>query len=429
MTSMSSNQPYVDEMISARRRLHRHPEEGWTEFETTAFVAEQLRGWGYDVQLGTAVIAPEAVLGRNPALVEQGIARARANGVSEELLSEMGGYTGAMAVLDTGRPGPTTAFRFDMDCVLVEESHDAATHLPAKEGFASEYTGLMHACGHDAHTATGLGLAHWLMDHKDELTGRIKLLFQPAEEGTRGGAAMAAAGLVDDVDWFFGAHVGVSCKPGEVGVIRQGFLATTKIDIVFKGVPSHAGAEPEKGRSALLAAVNCAMTMQGIPRHSAGDSRVAIGTLHAGEGRNVTPVNAKMQIEVRGVNAEVNDYMVEQVDRAVKGASIMYGVEGQWIKAGEASNLVADEEACAVLEKAAQSMDGVTLKVFDKMNGSEDCTTLIRRAQAHGAKAGFFLYGCDYHGHHRADFEIQDTESLPLAFGMFTRVATALHHR
>ena len=204
--------------------------------------------------------------------------------------------------------------------MLVTESCDAS-HLPAKEGFASEYPGLMHACGHDGHAAMGLALARWVMEHKDELCGTIKILFQPAEEGVRGAAAMAAAGVVDDVDNLIGAHLGTFCRQGEVGLCREGFLASSKLDVHFHGIPSHAGADPQKGRSALMAACAAAMMIQGIPRNGEGDTRVAVGTLHAGEGRNVTPVHADMELEVRGETAEVNDYMRDSVFRIVDGVA------------------------------------------------------------------------------------------------------------
>ena len=424
---MANLNAYTDEMLRLRRTIHRHPEEGWTEFETTALVIQTLEGLGYQVACGLDVINPDAVMGRNPALVEKGQKRALAAGVPAELIERMQGYTGAVAVLDTGRPGPTSAFRFDMDCVLVEES-TSPEHVPAAQGFASEYPGFMHACGHDAHTATGLTLAHWLVDHQKELCGRIKLIFQPAEEGTRGGAAMAAAGVVDDVDWFFGAHVGAGCRLGEIGVIRRGFLATSKIDIFFKGTPSHAGSDPEKGHSALIAAAQCAVALQGIPRHGQGMTRVAIGTLNAGEGRNVTPVHAKMQIEVRGETHEINQYMVKKVDAIVKGTALANEVEGWWVKTGEAPNMVASDAASDLLEHTARGIVGVDkVRSFTQVSGSEDCSSLILRAQEHGANAGFFLYGCDQNGHHKADFEIQDTQTLPLALAMLTELVRQIN--
>ena len=105
-----------DEMIATRRRIHRRPEEGWTEFETNWLVVERLREiGGFDILLGTKVVNPQAVMGRSEKLVKEAIERALANGVPQSFIDETEGYTGCVAVLDTGRPGPTTAFRCDMD--------------------------------------------------------------------------------------------------------------------------------------------------------------------------------------------------------------------------------------------------------------------------------------------------------------------------
>lgn len=418
MTNISQ---YVEQAVELRRKIHRRPEEGWTEFETTYLVVQTLESLGYSVRLGTQVIDPENVLGRSPELVNKAIERAQANGVPASFIKRTEGYTGVVAELVTGREGPVTAFRFDMDCVLVEESTQT-DHEPYALGFASERPGLMHACGHDAHTATGLALAHWLVDNREALVGTIRLIFQPAEEGTRGAAAMAAAGVVDDVDWFFGAHVGVSCAPGEVGIVEKGFLATTKLDISFTGQASHAGAEPHKGKSALMAAAACALMLQGIPRHGEGDSRIAIGKLVAGEGRNVTPVHAFMQLEVRGQTAEVNDFMTENVYRIAQGVASAYGVEVKVTKVGQATTLTASPEANYVLRQAAEKIPDVRVLELNRGGGSEDCSILVRRVQQRGGKAGFFFYGCRHKGHHRCDFDIQDTQNLPLALKMFVNI-------
>ena len=148
---------YVEEMTRLRREIHRRPEEGWTEFETQWKVFRALEALGWTIRMGLDVIRPEAVMGRNAELVEKAMVRAAEHGVPESFLKATGGYTGLTADFDTGCEGPVTGFRFDMDCVLVEELHDAS-HLPAAEGFDSEIPGHMHACGHDAHTATGVTL-------------------------------------------------------------------------------------------------------------------------------------------------------------------------------------------------------------------------------------------------------------------------------
>ena len=414
---------YYSAMVAHRRQIHARPEEGWTEFETTWQVAKYLRELGLDVQVGKAVINPDDVLGRDPVLVEDAIDRALKQGVPAEFIEELGGYTGAVATLDTGKPGPVTAFRCDMDCVLVRESTDPS-HVPTQLGFASQRPGLMHACGHDAHTAVGLEVARWCLEHKDELCGRLKFIFQPAEEGVRGARAMVGAGVVDDVDYFVGGHVGVAAKLGELMVINGGFLASTKFDIEIEGQAAHAGSNPHLGHSALVAACAATMMLQGIPRHGDGLTRVAIGTLNAGEGRNVVAEHAKLQMEVRGESEEVNDYMRQYVYDIFAGVDRAYRVKSTIIKAGETTTLLPCPELCDTIEEVMKTVPNATMIPRKFLpSGSEDCALFIRRVMAHGGQAAFVLYGCNQMGHHRPNFDIQDEESLPVAFEFFTRFA------
>lgn len=417
---------YHDQLINIRRQLHQNPEEGWSEFTTTAFLVTTLRGYGYDVLTGRKVVAPEACLGREESVVKAGLERARRNGVSEELLSEMEELTGCVAVLDTGRPGPTLAIRFDIDCVPVTECTDD-THVPAKEGFISKNPGFMHACGHDAHMSMGLAVAHWVMDNKDKLSGKIKILFQPAEEGVRGAAGMAASGILDDCDYFLGSHVAMSAKSGEIATNLYGYLCTTKLDVTFHGKPAHAGACPQEGRNALTAAANATVQMMGISRHSGGMTRINIGQLIAGEGRNVIPSKAVMKLEVRGETGEINQYMVDQVTNICKGIAMSFGVTYEMRKMGEAVDLTADQELVDILNAAGRATPGIT--VVDKalnFGGSEDATILARRVQAHGGKAAFFLWGSDRpSGHHTSTFDIKESDFDP-ALEVWTHIIPAI---
>ena len=414
---------FVKEMVEARRCLHKRPEEGWTEFETTWFIAKRLKALGLQVTIGKANICESEVLGRDPVLVSDAMKRAAAHGVPEDFLKATEGYTGAVARFDTGKPGPTTAFRSDIDCVLVRET-DNPEHLPNKLGFASERPGFMHACGHDGHTAVGLAVAHWLGMNKDRLCGRFILIFQPAEEGVRGARAMAASGLVDHVDYFLGGHVGGDAKLGEIAVMDGGFLASTKFDVSIEGTPAHAGNSPELGHSALMAACAASLMIQGIPRNSHGETRVSVGKLEAGEGRNVIPAHAKLQMEVRGETMAVNQFMADYVYDIFAGVDKAYRVKSTVTKAGESETLMPCPEIYPVLEKVMAKIPGT--KLLPRVHsgaGSEDCALFIRRVIEHGGKAGFVLYGCNHHGHHRPDFEIQDEISLPIAFRIFTGFA------
>lgn len=220
----------VNKLIEWRRAFHQFPEIGWAEFVTTGTIITLLRDMDIEVKAGPHILCRESILGRDEELVKEAIKIAKEKEISTELLTEMDGLTGCMAIIDTEIPGPTFAFRFDIDCVYVQESNDE-NHLPNKQGFASCRSGLMHACGHDGHTAIGLGLAHWLKQNIHVLRGKYKLIFQPAEEGVRGARAISDSGILDDTDYFMGMHIGCNLKKGEVALDPFDFLCTTKLDI------------------------------------------------------------------------------------------------------------------------------------------------------------------------------------------------------
>lgn len=424
---MISLSAYIPEMIETRRKLHKHPEIAWTEFLTTQVIVNRVRELGFKTVLGEALFNKDAVLGREPAVVEAAMARSLKLGMDKKLLDEMQGYTGCLAIWETGRPGPVTALRFDIDCVNVEENHDK-TNEAFCGGFDSECAGLMHACGHDAHAAMGLAVAHWIHDNADSLCGTIKIIFQPAEEGTKGACGIAASNNLDDVDYLVGAHIGVAAHLHEVAIIRSGFLSTTKMNVSFTGVPAHAGAAAELGRNALMAACSASMQVMGIARHGQGDTSVNIGTLRAGEGRNVVPVHASIEMEVRGKTAAINQYMQETAERMIRGSAESYGVQYKIDVMGKAESVACDEDLSDMVKEAAQSVKGVT-RVFDIVGctGSEDCSLLINKVQSHGGKAAFFFYGCNNHGHHKSDFEIQDTESMPVGLEVFLKMIERLN--
>ena len=411
-----------------RREFHAFPEIGWSEFVTTAKLIERLEGMGFAVLSGTAVIHPEFVRGREQAIVQSGLAAARERGVSEALLQRMDGLTGCVAVFDSGRPGPTIALRFDIDCVNVNET-TAADHIPNQEGFASTNPGYMHACGHDGHMSIGLGVAQWIMDNRERLKGRVKLLFQPAEEGVRGARPMAESGILDDVDYFACAHLSFSASSGTVIAASTGFLCTVKIDIRFQGKPAHAGAEPHLGRNALAAACHATTQMLGISRHGEGMTRINVGVLRAGEGRNVIPASAEMQVEVRGETEEINTFMVAEVMRIAQGVATGFDVQLETEIVGEAVDLTCDAEMAEHVMAVAKEHPAITEVLSTKaLNGSEDATILARRVQAHGGKAVYFIIGADRTaGHHQAKFDFDEKQlvvGVELFAGLLLRLAS-----
>ena len=242
------------------------------------------------------------------------------------------------------------------------------------------------------------------------MSGKIKILFQPAEEGVRGAAGMAASGILDDADYFLGAHIAMMCKSGEVSVNPYGFLCTTKLDVTYTGRPAHAGVEPNAGHNAMAAACNAFVQLLGIARHGSGMTRINVGQLVAGEGRNVIPSHAVMKMEVRGETGEINQYMYDSAVNIIKGCALSQNCEYTIEKMGEAVDLTNDPELVKVLTEAVGNVEGMTARQ-DPMNfgGSEDATILARRVQAHGGKAAFFVLGADRpSGHHTAKFDIDE---------------------
>ena len=401
-----------DEMVERRRDLHRHPETGWTEFRTASMIIGELKKLGYDVKFGADVIDEKSMMGvPSEAELADYMQRAINEGADPELVKKMaGGKTGIVATLKTDKPGKTVAFRFDMDCNDVEEER-CDEHRPAKEGFASEHKKAMHACGHDGHVTIGLSAAKLLAANKARLAGTVKLIFQPAEEGVRGAFAMMNAGVVDDVDYLFGGHIGFKATADNCLVtMTDGFLATTKLDAEFTGVSAHAGAAPEQGKNALLAAAQAAISLNTIPRHSKGSSRINVGVLNAGTGRNVVPDIAAIKLETRGATTEIDEYMVTEAKRILNACAAMYDVKVKITMAGAAPACFADKElgheVAELIEEKCHYDDVVE---YVDMGGSEDCGYFMERVQQHGGRALYMMYGTKIAaGHHNSHFDFNE---------------------
>lgn len=409
------------QLIEWRRDFHRHPELGFLEMRTSTIVADTLAKLGYDIKIGRQVMNPDFTMGKpSDEETKAHYEWAKENGAVLEYLDQVSeGYTGIVATLDTGREGPTAAFRVDMDALPIYESEDSS-HVPLKEGFRS-VNNEMHACGHDVHTSIGLGLATLLMEHKDTINGTIKLLFQPAEEGTRGARSMVEAGVVDDVDYFVASHIGTGVPYNHFLASNNGFLATSKIDVTFKGVSSHAGGQPEEGKNAMLAAANAVINLNAIPRHSGGATRINVGELHAGSGRNVIAGSANLKIETRGTTAELNDYMKQYAESIIKGAAQMFQVESTMETVGEGTSAKGSTALAEVLVKAADSASLTTSLEENKPSGSEDATFFINRVQERGGLASYCIFGTDLAaGHHNEKFDINEDSMAPAVQTLLT---------
>ncbi len=418
-----------EKLVHCRRDLHQYAEAAWTEFRTASMVAETLTRLGYQVSVGEEVIDAEAMMGvpSQPELVQHQ-ERAIAQGADPKWVNRMqGGKTGVMGILHFAQPGPVVAFRFDMDANDVVEAA-AEGHRPWREGFASVNSGVMHACGHDGHTAIGLMLAELLTDIKQQLAGTVKLIFQPAEEGVRGAKAMVERGIVDDVDFFVGLHVGIGLtQKGTMTCNTVGFLATTKIDAVYTGVPAHAGAAPETGQNALLAAAAAALNLHAISRHSKGASRINVGVLQAGTGRNVIPDKAVLKLETRGTTSEINEYVYQRAVTILEAAAVMHNVSVHLSLMGGAASCTNHPLLVQRLQQVAEKS-----RLFDlilpegNIGGSEDCTYFMERVQQNGGQAAYLMVGTDLAaGHHDSRFDFEE-ESLVHATALLGNAAVEL---
>lgn len=384
---------------------------------TASIVASILDSFGFDLQMGKAVMSETACMGKpGDAETEEHFWWAAENGANRTYLPYFAeGYTGIVATWDTGREGPVTAVRVDMDALEIHETEEE-DHFPNREGFRSVVPNTMHACGHDAHTAIGLGLAAMIADNHEELFGRIKLIFQPAEEGARGAKAMARAGVVKDVDYFIAVHLGLGVPHRHVVAAHNGFLATSKLDIAFRGKASHAGGKPEAGRNALLAAANAALNMYAISRHSEGVTRINVGEFHAGSGRNIIPKEAKLKVETRGETSAINAYVKEQVEAVVKGAAAMYQTDYAIEVVGGAAGCTCSRELAEVLHACAKEHPWTEKSMLesDTHAGSEDATYFMEEVQQNGGLATYCVFGTELAaGHHHEKFDIHEETLLP----------------
>jgi aminobenzoyl-glutamate utilization protein A len=409
----------ADQLTSWRRDFHAHPELGWHEYRTAARVCDVLSALpGCTLRVGPEAVSASAALGI-PSATECAAARAEAiaEGANSRWVDAMGdGLTGVVAEWTFPRPGPTVAFRVDMDALPVTETN-ASMHAPRRDGFASHHHGRMHACGHDGHLTIGLGLASLVSRRaaKENWGGRLRIIFQPAEEGCSGAAPMVAAGAVEGVDYFIAGHLGTTAaETGLVSCGTEGFLATTKIDVVLRGVAAHAGIKPHAGRNALLAAASLTMQLHAITRHGDGDSRVNVGVLTGGTGRNVIADHARLELEVRGTTTEINEFMTAEARRMIDAVAAAHGVTAETRIVGVAQSATCDPELKQIVREAAESLPQ-TRKVVDSLvlGASEDATFFMNAVQSRGGKATYVMIGSALAaGHHHPAFDFEDSALL-----------------
>ncbi|RNF39584.1 amidohydrolase [Planococcus salinus] len=416
-------------LVKQRRALHRHPELGFTEYVTTYEISKQLEKLGYALSHGHDIMVSQERMGvPKQQELEENEERALEQGVPQEFLNVMkGGHTGVIARMDTGRPGPHFAFRFDIDALPINEAEDPA-HKPHEEQFISERPGVMHACGHDGHASIGLGVANYLQEQKEQLNGTFTLIFQPAEEGGRGAKAIVKKGWLDGVDYFISGHLGLHhFEPGVIASSSTNFLASSKLNVEFKGKSAHSGLEPNAGKNALLAASSAMLHLNTIPRHKDGATRVNVGKMHGGSGRNIVADYAYMELETRGATNELDRYMQEHAKRILQASADLYDVQMTIEEMGQAISAESDPEWHDIVVEACRGSETIIeVKRNLPLGASEDVTYMMDRVQEQGGKATFMIFASPLPaGHHHPYFDYEE-KSISAGVEAITRTVDYL---
>ncbi|MGE8149634.1 M20 aminoacylase family protein [Pseudomonas vancouverensis] len=272
------------EMIALRQHIHAHPELSFEEFATADLVAGKLQDWGYQVHRGL-------------------------------------GGTGVVGLLRNGNGSKTIGLRADMDALPIIEQ----TGLP----YTSRHEGVMHACGHDGHTAMLLAAAKHLADSRD-FDGSLVVIFQPAEEGDGGAQRMLDDGLFElfPCDAIFAMHNMPGLPEGKLGFLPGPFMASTDtVSIRVDGVGGH-GAMPHKAVDPVLAGSAIVMALQSIVARNVAPldtAVVTVGAFHAGIAANVIPDHADLQLSVRALKSEVRDELIARITSVAEAQAASFG--------------------------------------------------------------------------------------------------------
>lgn len=401
-----------------RREFHEIPEIGWLEIQTSIRVIDYLKAFGYKVEYGKKIHKDRM------GLVDEEVMEAYVKSLDIEReydISEiLKGYTGVIATIDSKKPGKTIAIRADIDGNGIGETGEV-DHIPNIEGFSSKNKGWMHACAHDGHIAIALGVARWISENLEKLTGKFIFIFQPAEEGVRGAKSMVDAGHIKNIDYLFGYHIGLGLRTGEVGVGTKGFLATSKLDVIFKGRASHAGASPELGKNALLAGASASLNLHTLSQFGSGMSRINVGKFTSGTSRNIVPNKATLEVEMRGESEEINESLLKKAIDVLEGSAKAFGVDMEYRKVGGAMaynhvdlNMAAD--IGALIGSKYKIVEG------NNLGGSEDITYMMDEVERNGGKAIHLIFGSDLKAsHHNERFDF-DEETLEIGYEILKKI-------
>lgn len=337
MTIYEEVQQQRERLVALRRDIHAHPELGWHETRTHALICREL---------DELEIPYETVCG-----------------------------TGVIAVIHGGAESPVIAFRADMDALPITEKNTCT--------YASQTPGVMHACGHDCHTAWLLVTARILKAHASELRCTVKLIFQPAEEIIEGAHAMYELPQLADVSHIFGAHAWIELPVGQFSV-EPGprFASADNIYLTIRGRSAH-GAQPQDSVDAIVAASGVIQAIQTVVsrnNHPLQPFVVTIGTINGGTSSNIIANEVKLSGTVRSFSPAVRDKMANRLEEISKAAAAVYGAECEFEYRRCTPAVINCPEETDMLRQAVSQIFGQeALHGLEKTTGGEDFAWFLER--------------------------------------------------
>jgi amidohydrolase len=371
-------------LVAIRRDIHAHPELGFDTVRTANLVTQQLLALGLQPKTGV-------------------------------------GRTGVMVDIHGAEPGKVVLLRADMDALPIQEQ----TGLP----FSSTYPGKMHACGHDIHTATLLGVAAILPHYRQQLKGTVRLIFQPAEETPDSGAeAMIADGAAEGIDWAITLHNKPELAAGEIALTRGASTASSdEFDVTVHGVSTHA-ARPHMGSDPIIATVHLISQLQTIisrerdPAHSAV---LTIGHIQGGATHNIIPDSCLFQGTIRTKSPQVRADMEASFKRMCEGVALAQNVQIEVNYQRGVPPLMNDDILIDTLETIlSHQFDKPIIAKPSASFGAEDFSLFTERVPGCQIHIGSATPGRDDHLHN-SDYQ-PDERSIAAGTQALTRLAIDL---
>ena len=379
----------MPQLIEWRRDFHRHPEMGFQEVRTAGIVAAHLNALGLEVSTGI-------------------------------------GKTGVVAMIEGDHlsdDAPTVMLRFDMDALPIHEENDV--------DYRSTVDNVMHACGHDGHTAIGMGVAQLLTQHRDQLTGRVKLVFQPAEEGLGGAMAMIQDGVLEfpKPEASFGLHLWSRLPLNQI-VVQSGPLWASAggFELTVTGRGGH-GAMPHETIDATLVASQIVVAWQSIVSRNVNPTDTAVltvGSFHSGDASNVISAQAELTGTLRSFDPAVEALLIKRMDEMASGICQSYGATCHFAYSGGIPVTQNSVEGAALMEEVATTLVGSenVVQITPMMVG-EDMSEFLNRAPG-----CFILIGASdpagplHSPHHNPTFDF-DERMMPTGVAALAGAAIA----